>query len=227
MASVAICWETDAAFKTAKKQGNAIPGRSLNPKLPFDLSSRLQLLLVFGSVSSQELDLGGSSEGDDGHDSQDEQGQLPAVDEGDDEADADVGKVLRQRRQTSTGSLERDINIQSASLILRGNNLKARLGIDSWTHPLNLSRVCGQSGRQRSNAVFRVVKPAEILWQQRRQIFTCRLIFFFFFFTKFALTIMEIRRDSRVLCFSCCLVLTSCFILCSPLLLPFSLCTPV
>lgn len=126
MASVAICWETDDAFKTAKKQGNAIPGCSLNPKLPFDLSSRLQLLLVFGSVSSQELDLGGSSEGDDGHDSQDEEGQLPAIDEGDDDADADVGKVLRQRRQTSTGSLVRDINIQSASLILRGNNPKAR-----------------------------------------------------------------------------------------------------
>lgn len=59
-------------------------------------------------MSSQDLDIGGSSEGDDGHDGQDEQRQLPAVDEGDDDADADVGEVLHQRRQTSAGSLVRD-----------------------------------------------------------------------------------------------------------------------
>lgn len=112
-------------------------------------------------MSSQDLDVGGSSEGDDGHDGQDEQRQLPAVDEGDDDADADVGEVLHQGRQTSPGSLVRDTIIDSALLILK--NPTARLGIDSWTHPLNLSRVCSQSCGQRSNAVFGTVKPAEIL----------------------------------------------------------------
>lgn len=75
-------------------------------RLQFDLSCRLQLLLVFGGVSSQDLDISGSSEGDDGHDGQDEQRQLPAVDKGDDDADADVGEVLHQCRQTSASSLE-------------------------------------------------------------------------------------------------------------------------
>lgn len=75
-------------------------------------------------MSSQDLDVGGSGEGDDGHHGQDEQRQLPAVDEGDDDADADVGEVLHQRGQTSPGSLVRDTNNESALLILQAKNLK-------------------------------------------------------------------------------------------------------
>lgn len=148
------------------------PGRfksDRTEKLEFDLSCCLQLLLVFGSVSSQDLDVSGSSKGDDGHDGQDEQRQLPAVDKGDDDADTDVGEVLHQRRQTSAGSLVRDTNIDNiCTTDPAGKEPEslARLRIDSWTHPLNLSRVCGQSGRQCSNAVFGIVKPAEILWQK-------------------------------------------------------------
>lgn len=123
------------------------------------LSSLLQLLLVFSSVSGEHLHLNGSSHCNDGHQRQEQQSQLPAVHKTQDQTGAHVGEVLSERGHTHACGL----NGWFDTLVWAFGNLWPAV-VEAY--PLHLGCICGQSRSERTNTVFWLVKPAQIL--QRR-----------------------------------------------------------
>lgn len=99
-----------------------------------NLSSFLQLLLVFRSMSGEQFYLSSSCHSHDGHHSQDEQRQLPAVHEGDDNSSAQVGNVLGQRGKSYSCCLSKcEKQEQSKYQDPRGKAVWPVLRLTPWT----------------------------------------------------------------------------------------------